>query len=329
MAAARSRLLLVALPVALIAVGWIGFRLEPAMAQTLPAPGRTAAVTGTAGGQSGGAVAQEPAGAAARSSESAVAATSPVTATEQGGSSGDQLVTAAQLIRLSLLAVFFGSFALVAVLVYIYSAQKLYFVAARRMALAGKIVQAEMVGALERKKDAGADEPQPSVTVDFAGPNIVPVGNASSAYTATVTAAGDVDVTWSVEPPTAAAVQPMKGLSVVVVAAVECAFTLKATATPATGTPASKALQVAAVRANSADVTLPFVGQGYGSVAIAIVVLTVVAWLGLAQVLDGQAVATVLGGLVGYVFGTGVVGRTGGGAAGGGAGGAGPDAGGG
>jgi hypothetical protein len=51
------------------------------------------------------------------------------------------------------------------------------------------------------------------------------------------------------------------------------------------------------------------VGQGYGSVVIAVVVLTVVAWLGLAQVLNGQAVATVLGGLVGYVFGANIPGR--------------------
>jgi hypothetical protein len=46
---------------------------------------------------------------------------------------------------------------------------------------------------------------------------------------------------------------------------------------------------------------LPFIGAGWGTVVVAIAIMSVTAALGLAGALTGEAVATILGGLVGYV----------------------------
>jgi hypothetical protein len=46
--------------------------------------------------------------------------------------------------------------------------------------------------------------------------------------------------------------------------------------------------------------TIPFLGQGYGSVVIALSVASVTAALGLTNIINGQAVAGILGSLVTY-----------------------------
>jgi hypothetical protein len=48
---------------------------------------------------------------------------------------------------------------------------------------------------------------------------------------------------------------------------------------------------------------LPFIGPGWGSIVVSVVIAVVVAALGLASVLDGQAIAGLYGALVGYLFG--------------------------
>src|SRR5260370_36181792 len=65
-------------------------------------------------------------------------------------------------------------------------------------------------------------------------------------------------------------------------------------------------VQVAAVAPQLDGVELPFVGRGYGSVAMAIILVAAVIILGMAGVLSWEGVATLLGGLLGYIFGVAV-----------------------
>jgi hypothetical protein len=48
---------------------------------------------------------------------------------------------------------------------------------------------------------------------------------------------------------------------------------------------------------------LPFVGFGYGAIAIGIVLVAAVIVLGLAGVLSGESIAPLLAALLGYIFG--------------------------
>jgi hypothetical protein len=60
-------------------------------------------------------------------------------------------------------------------------------------------------------------------------------------------------------------------------------------------------LHVTAVAASSQRIGVPSLGAGWGSVVVAITVASITATLGAIGAIDGQAIATILGGLVGYV----------------------------
>jgi hypothetical protein len=137
------------------------------------------------------------------------------------------------------------------------------------------------------------------------GPDSLTVGGKPGNYSASyedngalLTSQSEIP-TWTVRPPEAAAVNPTQGSSVRVTPSMVGTFTLMAT-----GPNAEEAIiSVAAVVAQPVKVNLPVFGQGYGSIAVAIVLLVVVLILGLGSVLTSDAVATLVGGLLGYVFG--------------------------
>jgi hypothetical protein len=103
---------------------------------------------------------------------------------------------------------------------------------------------------------------------------------------------------WSVDPPAAAKVAPATGATTTVRASRAGAFRLLATAGDA-----SVEIGVTAEAPPAAPTVLPFIGGGWGSVIVSILVAVIVAVLGLAGVLDGQAIAGLYGVLVGYLFG--------------------------
>ena len=168
------------------------------------------------------------------------------------------------------------------------------------------------------------------------GPGVVTVGVESAEFTATMGDGTSPDeAQWSVTPATAATVNPKSGSRVKVTAATVGAFTLAAEvpATPTADTSAKLSpeviasltpevvarlapeavapvarceVQVAAVLPEVNAIELPFVGRGYGSLAMAIVLVAAVIILGLAGTLSGEGVATLLGGLLGYIFGVAV-----------------------
>lgn len=60
---------------------------------------------------------------------------------------------------------------------------------------------------------------------------------------------------------------------------------------------------IALERAPGKILTIPWVGAGYGSILISVIVVGVLLILGLTEVLEGDAIAPILGALIGYIFG--------------------------
>ncbi len=59
---------------------------------------------------------------------------------------------------------------------------------------------------------------------------------------------------------------------------------------------------VEAAPTSAGGVDLPFVGEGYGTVIVAVVLVALATVLGLLDVLDSSAVATLFGAVAGYIF---------------------------
>lgn len=134
----------------------------------------------------------------------------------------------------------------------------------------------------------------PEVMID--GPSTIVVG-ASSEYVARLDGV-QVVATWTASPSTAIE-PPTEATSRLPVTARQSGpFTLTAAAPGAT---AGTMRVTAATPAPTRTQSLPFLGAGWGSVVVAVIIASVTAALGLAGQLGGEAVATILGALVGYV----------------------------
>ena len=161
------------------------------------------------------------------------------------------------------------------------------------------------------------------------GPGVVTVGVESAEFTATVgKEPAPPETRWTVTPANAATVSPKRGSTVKIIATVAGAFTIAAEVSAAPDAdvspearaalrpevisglkPAASArgeVQVAAISPEINAIELPFIGRGYGSIAMAIILVAAVIVLGMAGVLSGEGVATLLGGLLGYIFGVAV-----------------------
>lgn len=191
---------------------------------------------------------------------------------------------------------------------YTFNIQSMYYQVLQKLAQGGTSVTASSVTARAfmggRTGVLGAgDEPAPPTILQIEGPRAVNVG-AKTTYKATTGQEGDMkpaqDAVWEITPTNIAVIDKTTGAEVSVTPAVTGTFTL--TVKLGSG---STALAVEAVAPQAKSVELPFFGEGYGSIGIAIIVLGLVLILGLTQVLSGEAIATILGALVGYIFGVG------------------------
>jgi len=154
---------------------------------------------------------------------------------------------------------------------------------------------------------------------EIEGPGEVVVGTAA-AFVAKV---GDNEAiaTWTVDPPAAAELPAGDTNRLLLVARQPGPFKL----TAKVGGEASEPKQVNARPASAKASVLPFLGAGWGGVVVGIVIASITAALGFAHALSTDAVATILGALVGYVVAKsqGEPGPGGGSSGGGGSGGAG------
>ena len=192
------------------------------------------------------------------------------------------------------------------ILWYLYQSEGRFYATYQALAPRGTAPQSELVGPFlpfsgVHAMMAGPEQHEQAVTAHVTGPDTAIVGQPSAEFRATA-ADGMTPLTaatWEVNPADAADVIPRTGAATVVTP--KRAGTLTVVMTATDGAKAEKKVVVQPAPMPSGG--LPFVGQGYGTLIVIIVLATVVLVLALNGVLDGGAVATFIGGLVGYVFG--------------------------
>ena len=246
-------------------------------------------------------------GPAAAAMPEPAAATTPAPAQATAGASRGVVVDQSHFLVLLTITLVFALLALGAVFLYTYFIQRKFYDIAANLGQSGKSVQATSVrpweGAARQEAYVEGETPPVPAPMQISGPASVTVGTESGEFVASWVEgnAPAADAAWSVDPPNAAVVNPTSGAKVKVIAAVAGAFAL--TASVAGQKPGTAQLRVAAVAAQASAVQLPFIGHGYGSIVIAVILIAAVIVLGVGGVLSGEGVATLLGALLGYIFG--------------------------
>jgi hypothetical protein len=190
-----------------------------------------------------------------------------------------------------------GSILALAFLFYIGWVQALYYKVARALAERGKPSVPSPVRSIITAELLAEGE---TVPVQIKGPDTATVGE--KAVFQALRAGEPVDVTWMLVEGEAT-LDPASGTaasSVTVTPTKAGAFALKAKS----GDIETSPLKVTVVDApeEKSKTTLPFVGDGYGTVLIAIVLLTFASVLALMDKLSTDAVATLFGAVAGYLF---------------------------
>lgn len=213
--------------------------------------------------------------------------------------SGSAFSDPGQLLNALALTFIFGLAVILLVVILVLLAQRRYFEAAERLARRG--LPSRPGWASATSEPPAADEEgtlgPAAPLLSIAGPDTIVVGTGDT-YTATLDGQPTSAAAWSVDPPAAAKVKPATGATVTVTASRAGPFRLVATVGDA-----EVEIGVTAEAPPAAPTVLPFIGGGWGSVIVSILVAVIVAVLGLAGVLDGQAIAGLYGVLVGYLFG--------------------------
>ncbi len=197
-------------------------------------------------------------------------------------------------------ALFFGFFVIAALLYYLSQVQDKYYRTSEGLVTLGKAIPTAIsIAAIERDRDG--IEPVPEVKIE--GPGVVVCGQA--AQFKAVSGGAEQTVDWAVEHTDVGTgqvgVEPASGPRVQVNVVEAGSYKLIAKQ----GAEVRDEVVFNAVAPESADeksAGLPFVGEGYGSVLIAVVILSIAGALGFAGVLDSSAIATLLGAIAGYIF---------------------------
>jgi hypothetical protein len=223
----------------------------------------------------------------------------PVPSPVASGASGAVFADADKLLTGLGLMLVFGLLAMVVVLTFIYFAKDLEFdtvkfLARRGMASTPRDISATIPAVAPSRTAQG--QPQINVT----GPDRMVVGE-PAAYSAAEDGGKKATVTWSFAPSDAAKVEPMTGAMTKVTASKPGPLAIIATKA---GSQSSAVLAVMAENPLPAMTVLGSIGAGWGSIIVCIVVAAVVAALGIAGVLDGQAIAGIYGAIIGYLFGS-------------------------
>ena len=136
------------------------------------------------------------------------------------------------------------------------------------------------------------------------GPLVVVVGEPTE-FRALGTGGAPIEVHWWIDREDAAMLEAAGRTKDVVGKAVQLTALKKTTfelhAGKANGYSDGK-VNLAAIEAPVEKPSLPFVGAGYGTLIIAVVILTIAGVLGLVGILSGEAVATLFGAIAGYIF---------------------------
>jgi hypothetical protein len=224
------------------------------------------------------------------------------TATPGGGTATTTSVVPPDIFIYFLLIVFiFGLLLIAGLLYYIYKIQLKYYASSQILSQMGVGVKATIIGSFVVQPPPGVPlapgEAPKKLTID--GPGFVTVGVHADFIAKLDSAASPADTQWAVTPEGAASWEPKTGPKVAVTPLKIGSFKL----TASIGNEQNTDVSVAVVAPQAPTEELPFIGQGYGSLVIAILVVVAVIVLGLTGILGGEAVATLFGGLLGYIFG--------------------------
>ena len=193
---------------------------------------------------------------------------------------------------LAVLILVFGGFLAVSVLYYVARLQGRYYDVVSLLSRGGVVPKARMVSAFSK---ALADS---SNTIDIDGPSVIVAGEKTD-FTA-LKDGQEVDATWEVKPTdfTKPIDSTKETKSVTVEGVKKGTFALIASSTLGGGTVLINVIELPTAQ----DSTLPFVGEGYGAVVIAIVILALASVLALMDKFSSDAVATLFGAVAGYIF---------------------------
>jgi hypothetical protein len=224
-------------------------------------------------------------------------ATTTTTVSSAGGTS---LVSQHDAIPAALWALGFGLLAIAGVLLFLYFDRRRSFTAIHNLTSAG----IPFAAAPEQALAGGnlgvvapiADQPQ------IAGPAVISTG-VTAPYTITPAPAAGTTVAWTVASGSAA-LSATTGIDTTLTATAVQNLVLRATLTPpGKGTPTPVDLTISVISGSAAQSQadrVPILGIGYGTVIIALAVASITTALGLTDVINGQAVAGILGSLVTY-----------------------------
>jgi hypothetical protein len=196
-----------------------------------------------------------------------------------------------QSVNLALISLVFGICAIVAVLFFLSRDRVRSFALLGRLSLEGRSVSVHTESSLAAAASrSSADE------VSIHGPQTIAVGQ-PVAYT--LVGVETQSATWAITGE--GTLSATTGTTVRVTATVPGGLRLSATFPESNGDSTVVVRDLIAEKplADTAS-SVPILGQGYGTVVIALSVAAVTAALGLTKVLDGQAVAGILGSLVTY-----------------------------
>ena len=208
----------------------------------------------------------------------------------------------------------FGLLAFALALIYMGAVQRQYYRTAGMLGRSGKTVVIHDVEPFYSRKE-GIYTVNADYSIKITGPDVLTIGAVPGRFTAEVvpnnkfppaTTKLAPDVTWRVDPAGSAAVNPTQGTQVSVRPVTPGVFTLLADSTCKVKNETistSAKLQITAVEPVHAQVELPFIGSGYGSVLIGILLIAVILALAALRILSSEATASLLGVLAGYVFG--------------------------
>ena len=188
----------------------------------------------------------------------------------------------------------FGLIGVIAVLIFVRKDRQDTLKTYAELMKAGAAVQSVDVQATGTPPIGAAAVAANAVSIE--GPATVIVGVPSNFIAKQ--AGSQVVATWAADPAAAAADLGDPTSRVSLVAKQAGAFTLSATVA---GAAAPGSTTVTALPAAATRHLLPFVGAGWGSVVVAVVIASVTGALGVVGALTGEGVATILGALVGYV----------------------------
>ena len=197
----------------------------------------------------------------------------------------------------------FGLLLIAGIMIYVYRIQLKYYTITQSLSQMGVGVRATPISSFATLSSGATFTPEEAPKkLKIDGPGFVAVGS-QAVFTATKESDGTLadKAHWSVTPDGTLSLSE-KGATVTVNALKTGPFVLSAKID--TETPKSEgSVSVAAVDPKATTEDIPFMGQGYGSLVIAVLIVVSVILLALTGILSGEVVATLFGGLLGYIFG--------------------------